>query len=282
MLGHRAEADPGEGLVEFARAAFATPEFAHEGLAARLGDQMKGTRCNHIILVSAKIMRVKDRAAPADVPQSRSMLWRSPELPMDPTSRAPTGSSTPRVRVFLAMSLDGFIAGAGDDLSWLPDPPPDMPTPADAVTYEALMADVGTLLMGRRTYDVVRGFDVPWPYEGKRVLVATRRPLDENAPAGVQAAQGDIAELIARARSQAPGDVYLDGGKLIRQACAAGLVDEVVISVAPIAIGEGIPLFAGLASRYPLRLTGTSPYPAGMVQLRMEPIRRGDRQPGSA
>lgn len=59
VLGHRAEADLRERVVELARAALAAPELAHEGLAARLGDQMKGTRCNHIILVPAKMMRVK-------------------------------------------------------------------------------------------------------------------------------------------------------------------------------------------------------------------------------
>lgn len=182
---------------------------------------------------------------------------------------------TPRVRVYIATSLDGFIAGPDDDLAWLdtPDPEGDLP-PSDpgALEYDAFIADVGALLMGRRTYDVVRGFDVPWPYGDRPVLVPTHRPLDDGAPATVRRVEGSIEELVALAKEAAAGrDVYLDGGVLIRQAAEAGLIDELTVTVAPIALGSGYPLFAGMGSPYPLRIISHHTYAGGMVQLRLVP-----------
>jgi dihydrofolate reductase len=155
--------------------------------------------------------------------------------------------SSSQVHVYIAASLDGFIAGPGDDLSWLtgPDGPtpggPPSPTDPGALSYEAFTADVGALLMGRRTYDVVRGFDMPWFYGEMPVLVATNRPLDDDAPSTVRAVSGDIREMVAEAKRVAtPKNVYLDGGVLIRQAAEADLIDELTITIAPIALGEGI------------------------------------------
>ncbi len=143
------------------------------------------------------------------------------------------------VRVFIACSLDGFIAGPGDDLSWLP-PPGD-----DDHGYGAFMAGVGAILMGRKTYDVAAGFDGPWPYGDVPVLVATSRPLSPKADT-VTAVRDPIAALVARARALAGDkDVYLDGGNLIRQALDAGLLDTLTVTLVPVILGAGSPLFAG-------------------------------------
>ena len=112
-----------------------------------------------------------------------------------------------RLRVYIAMSLDGFIAGPDHDLSWLTGADPDAPSEAppgdtdpDALTYEDFMSTVGALLMGRSTYDVVRGFDVPWPYGETPVLVATTRPLDGGAPSTVRAVSGPISDIVSAAK----------------------------------------------------------------------------------
>jgi len=181
---------------------------------------------------------------------------------------------TSRVRVYIATSLDGFIAGEGDDLSWLPTPEPDEAIDPGALTYETFMADVGALLMGRRTYDVVRGFDA-WPYGDRPVLVASHRDLDHDAPCGARRVDGPIAAIVAEAREAAAGrDVYLDGGVMIRQACAANLVDDLVITMVPVALGKGQSLFAGLEQRYGMQLVDVALFPGGMVQLRLVPVSR--------
>lgn len=185
---------------------------------------------------------------------------------------------TSKVRVYIACSLDGFIAGPEDDLSWLPEGPPDDPEHRDpeSVGYEDFMAEVGALLMGRRTYDVVTGFDVPWPYGDRPVLIATRRPLTPIQPT-VRAITGDIREMVAAATEAAKGkDVYIDGGNLIRQAMAANLIDELIVTVVPMILGRGIALFAGMAERHALEFVGNARY-LGMVQLKMRPKRTPGR-----
>lgn len=191
----------------------------------------------------------------------------------------------PRVRVYVAASLDGFIAGQDDDLSWLPgadpssadgdrDPAaqaPPLDGTHDAVSFDRFIGEVGALLMGRRTYDVVNKLPIAWPYGDRPVLVATHRPL-EAAPETVRAVSGDISELVALARGESgTRDVYLDGGAMIRQALDAGLVDELIVTVVPQLLGAGRPLFAGVTRRQPLRIISHIRFAGELLQLRLEP-----------
>ena len=168
-----------------------------------------------------------------------------------------------RVRVFIACSLDGFIAGEDDDLSWLPDSPADH-------GYDAFIADVGALLIGRGTFDVVAGFD-PWPYGERPVLVATTRALVAPGPT-LRAVGGPIAAQHHQAPQVAGDrDVYLDGGDLIRQALDADLIDELTVTIIPVILGAGHPLFAGVAHRRHLALVGHQVVD-GLVQATYHPI----------
>src|SRR5690606_24896253 len=136
-----------------------------------------------------------------------------------------------RVRVFIGCSLDGFIAGPNDDLSWLPPP-----VEGDDHGYAAVFAGVGALLMGRRTHDAVTTFG-SWPYEDRPVLVATRRPLTPKVPTA-RPVQGPITDLVVEARAAAQGrDVYVDGGDVIRQALDADLIDALTVTIVPVILG---------------------------------------------
>ncbi|MCA9614742.1 MAG: dihydrofolate reductase family protein [Polyangiales bacterium] len=180
-----------------------------------------------------------------------------------------------RVRVYMACSLDGFIAGPNDDLDWLHadrKAPGDLPAHPDALRFEPFLAELGAMLMGRTTYDVVRkmGF---WPYGSLPVLVATRRPI-ENAPSTVRAVSGPVETLIEEARAVAEGrDVYLDGGDLVRQALNAGCVDEITATIVPVLLGSGTRLFDGLVASTNLQFVGNHAYEGGMVQLRARVVR---------
>jgi len=165
------------------------------------------------------------------------------------------------VRVFIACSLDGFIAGPNGDLSWLP-----APVGGEDYGYGAFVAETAAILMGRATYDVAAAFD-PWPYGELPVFVATSRPLPA-APATVRAVAGTPSELLEAVRTQTDGAVYLDGGSLIRAFLDDNLIDELTVTIVNVILGAGVPLFAGVAASHPLRLTSATPYPSGLVQLR--------------
>lgn len=174
-----------------------------------------------------------------------------------------------RVRVYMAMSLDGFIAGPHHELDWLEldrSAPGDLPPSPEALRFDAFMAEVGAMLMGRGTFDVVQRF-ATWPYGPTPVVVATRRPVD--APvATVHVASGDVAALVAQARALADGrDVYVDGGDVVRQALAADLVDELCITLVPVLLGAGIRLFDTLPRSIDLQFLSHHTYDGGMVQL---------------
>jgi dihydrofolate reductase len=181
---------------------------------------------------------------------------------------------TSRVRVYIASSFDGFIAGRDDDLSWLPHGEGETATPG-ALDYDTFITDVRALLMGRRTYDVVRRREVPWPYGPRPVLVATHRSLDPHPPETVRPVRGTIGELIRMAKEAAgQGDVYLDGGTLIRQAAEEDLIDEFTVTLAPIVLGTGHPLFAGMRTQYHLEIVSHHSFTSGMLQVRARPARR--------
>src|SRR5688572_1488420 len=139
----------------------------------------------------------------------------------------------PRVRVFVGASLDGFIAGPNDELDWLgggdqSTTPGDAPEPPDSFT--AFLEQIGAVLRGRRTYDIVCGMKGPWPYgELPRLIATSRGALGQQRPTA-RAVTGSIPELVAEAKRVAGDrDVYVDGGQLIRSTLDAGLVDEITV-----------------------------------------------------
>jgi len=174
----------------------------------------------------------------------------------------------PRVRVYIACSLDGFIASDTDDLSWLPAPS----DPSDDFGFAAFYAQVGAMLMGRRTNDAVVGFGAEmWMYAERPVLVATRRPLDPIRDT-VRAVSGSIEELIAKAKEAAADrDVCIDGGDLIRQALDAALIHEPTITIIPVVLGAGAPLFAGVRQRRSFELVSHEVLDGALLKVTYRP-----------
>lgn len=146
----------------------------------------------------------------------------------------------PHVSVFLGVSLDGFIAREDGTLDWLER----FQDPSEDFGYAAFMSEVDTLVMGRNTHDTVLGFG-PWPFEGKRVVVLTNRPLEANN--GEETHAGPLTPLMERFDAEGVKHVYLDGGVAVRHGLAEGLVDRLTLSWIPVQIGQGRRLFeAGL------------------------------------
>jgi len=165
-------------------------------------------------------------------------------------------------RLYIATSLDGFIADAEGGVDWLND----FETGVDYGT-DAFMAEIDTLIMGRATYDQVVGFGA-WPYAGKRCFVLTSRPIAD-APEGVEATS-DLAGLIAELREDG-AQVWILGGAATVDGCRAmGALDTVELFVMPVLLGSGVPLFAEEAERLGLHLVAVDAFETGAVALRYE------------
>lgn len=164
------------------------------------------------------------------------------------------------VRYNVAATLDGYIAGPGGEYDWIPHEP--------TVDFAAIFAAVDTVLLGRRSYEVARGQPgAPWP-PGSRVYVFSRT-LDPADHPGVTVVRDDAAAAVAALRAEpGSGEIWLfGGGTLFGTLLAAGQVDAVEVSVAPVLLGGGVPLLPPGVPRTALQLTWSHVYPSGMVAL---------------
>ena len=158
---------------------------------------------------------------------------------------------------YAAATLDGYIADPEDGIDWLmgyegsyeaDDAEPGPMT--EGGSYERFYDDVGALVSGSTTYEfVLNHIDEPssWPYMGKPYWVLSSRelPVPEADGVDVHLARGDIAELHAKLLEGANGkNVWVvGGGNVASQFADAGLLDEVHVTVVPVILGEGKPLF---------------------------------------
>jgi dihydrofolate reductase len=145
-----------------------------------------------------------------------------------------------------AMSLDGFIAGPNGEYDWIVMDP--------EIDFGAMMRRFDTFLIGRKTFDAMRrmGGAAP-PTPGIRNYVFSRTLRPEDCPGATLS--HDAAPLVAELRARDGKDIALfGGGELFRSLLAAGLVDEVHVSVVPVLLGGGIPFLPPPADRAPLRL----------------------------
>jgi dihydrofolate reductase len=177
-------------------------------------------------------------------------------------------SSPRRVFLYIAASLDGFIARPDGQLDWLAA----VETEGEDYGYAEFIRQIDTVVMGRKTYEVVLGFGGTFPHQGRAcyVLSATHHGHDEN----VQFYAGNPAGLIRQLRQQPGGHIFLDGGA---QALAAfmsqDLVDEFIISTIPVLLGSGIPLFAGPQPERALKLVSSKAFASGLVQSHYQRVR---------
>ncbi len=166
----------------------------------------------------------------------------------------------PRCSVFIATSLDGYIArkdGTFDFLSIVEQPNEDY-------GFAEFFATVDALVIGRHTYETALGFP-EWPYAGKRCIVLTHR--ETPSVHGEQFFAGAAPGLVEQLGLGGAQRLYVDGGAVIRDFLAAGLIDDMTISIVPVLLGEGIALFGAEVPEQRLLLESSRSYPSGLVQL---------------
>jgi dihydrofolate reductase len=145
--------------------------------------------------------------------------------------------------VYIAQSLDGFIAKKGGDITWLEEfPNPD----GSDFGFSDFMKKIDALLMGRNTYEKVLTFGF-WPYEKPVYVISnTIKVVPENLEGKVFIVRGEILEILESLENKGLKSIYVDGGKLIQSFLSEDLIDTMIITTMPVILGEGLPLFASI------------------------------------
>jgi dihydrofolate reductase len=174
------------------------------------------------------------------------------------------GREAMKASVFVGTSLDGFIARADGGLDWLSAGSGE--DRGGDHGYEAFIATVDALVIGRKTYDTVLAFDA-WPYGVKPVFVLSSRPLAPAPPGAlVERMSGAPADIVSQLAGRGIGHIYVDGGMTIQGFLRAGLIQRLIISRIPVLIGSGIPLFGATEGDIALEHVATRVYATGLVQ----------------
>ena len=171
-----------------------------------------------------------------------------------------------KVTLYIASSLDSFIARPNGGLDWLFSPD------GEDYGYEAFVSSVDTVLMGYKTYEVVRGFGVANPYPEQKSYVFTR---DKNRlpDPHVEFVTEDIPGFVRNLKEQPGKTIWLVGGGQINTILLnAGLIDEILLFIQPTVLGIGLPLFAPSSVTTSLELQSSKIYPSGMVHLVLTPL----------
>ena len=180
-----------------------------------------------------------------------------------------------RTQYYCAASLDGYIAETDDSIDWLTGYQGSYDGPeaesAKMAGYNDFYEGVGALVSGSTTYEWVLKEVDEWPYKGKPCWVLSSRdlPLPEGDGVDVRVTRGDVADLAGEMLASA-GDRNLwivGGGPVASQFADEGLLDELIVTLVPVVLGEGKPLFGRRLPRGPMQLAGTRVFDSGMVQL---------------
>lgn len=152
-------------------------------------------------------------------------------------------SEMSKVVLYIATSIDGFIARPNGKLDWLEN----LPTTENTdYGYADFLKSVGTIVMGKTTYNEILGFGIDWPYpDHKTYVVSSNQSFLPTTPETFLL-NTDIDVFITKLKEESDQNCWLvGGGKLINYFLNKDLIDKMIVSIAPVILGEGIPLFAG-------------------------------------
>jgi dihydrofolate reductase len=172
-----------------------------------------------------------------------------------------------RIQLYIAQSLDGYIADSEGGVEWL-EAFQSEAGDGEEHGYADFLAGVRAVAMGSVTYMQLLSWDIEWPYPGLPAWIFTHRELPVAKGADIRFASGPVEQVVAEMERATEGNIWLvGGGALVKQFIDARLLDELILFVVPVLLGAGIPLFQGTA---PARatLTGTKQHPSGLVELR--------------
>ncbi len=169
---------------------------------------------------------------------------------------------------FLATSVDGYIARSDGSLDWLDKANTLVPKDFDG-GFKDFLSNTDAIVMGRKTYEQVVSFGV-WPYEKTPVWVLSQNKkmtLSKDHEGKAFLIKESIQSLCERWEKKGAKQIYIDGGQTIRSFLAEGLLDELIITTVPVALGSGLHLFQGIKKDVELKLIKNQSYDFGYVQM---------------
>ncbi len=175
-----------------------------------------------------------------------------------------------KVILYIAVSVDGYIARENGAVDWLPEPEPEQ---SEDFGYNEFIQTIDTVLMGHTTYKQVLSFGGEYPYTGKRNYVFTHdKSLEQDEH--VEYVHSNAVAFVNALKVTGFKNIWLVGGaQLFNFLFAHGVVDELILFVMPIALGKGIPLWQGPSPEQALELTKMVAHPGGVVELRYHVLR---------
>ncbi|MDQ4140198.1 MAG: dihydrofolate reductase family protein [Bacteroidota bacterium] len=169
-----------------------------------------------------------------------------------------------KLKLYIATSLDGKIARKDDSIDWLPDINPE-----EDYGYQTFIAEVDTLVMGYKTYQICLKLG-EWPYSRKKTFVFTRDGNKSHIPE-VQLISQNPVDFVKELIQQPGKDIWLVGGGEINTLLHdAGLIDTYIIAFIPLILGEGIELLPQVRKQQNLKLTQHQVYDNGVVMLYLD------------
>ncbi|MDH5559664.1 MAG: dihydrofolate reductase family protein [Deltaproteobacteria bacterium] len=175
-----------------------------------------------------------------------------------------------KASVYIALSLDGYIARTDGGLDWLPGADGAELSGDEDFGYHQFMDTVDHLVMGRVSFEMVWSFG-KWPYEKPATILShSLKTLPPELPDSVELRNSSPVDLIEELKGRGRKKLYVDGGKTIQGFLSDGMIDELILTWVPVLIGEGIPLFGPTGRDLELKLLESRSYPNGFVQSRYE------------
>ena len=170
-----------------------------------------------------------------------------------------------KIRLYIAATLDGYIARENGSLDWLFE----IPNPGNIDHgYKSLMENTDVVVMGRKTYEEVLGFGIEWPYSEQKTFVFTTRKDFSPKTAGTFLMDEVSESSVKMLRAESMKGIWLvGGGELVSHFLRCKAVDELIISVIPVILGKGIRLFIEGVPETRLRFIHSESFETGIVNL---------------
>lgn len=171
-------------------------------------------------------------------------------------------STNRKVVLFIAASMDGYIAAPNDDLSFLSL----VNKEGEDYGYASFIKTVDTVIVGRKTYDWVMANVPEFSHADKTTYIITRSP--KPAIGNTTFYTGNLKDLVAELKSKKGKNIFCDGGsEIIQELLNEKLIDEMTVSIIPILLGEGTRLFKDGRPEQKLKLVSTKQFDTGLTQL---------------